>query len=423
MTDIDKYWNVEEINTKNVILWGGGNYGNSALCFFHLHKCVSNLIICDKKWNDSEKLREKLALENRLKDLYQFEIKTEYTGQKNLKNIIGSRPEDFSVIIAVAKDETAAEICKECKAIGLYEKNIYRFVNETIDKVIPRIRNHEWGALKKKEILEDSAVCDRIRAVIEAGTPFLVSRWGGVEGVAQMQYMNGCLTEHSIYALTNNAGVFPSEDVKFLKKYFSVMADAARQIDFYVCGPWNPYFEEMWNLLSSDSIRMVHYLLPPLERNDFYLSALAGKKILVIHPFASLIETQYQKRQHLWKQKNVLPEWDLQTYATVQSIGGSDEYANWIEALNRMQDDISKIDFDCALIAGGAYGMPLGAFIKTNLKKQAIHVGGQLQLLFGIKGRRWDESIVASFYNDYWVRPPESFKPQNWLRVDNGSYW
>ena len=46
--------------------------------------------------------------------------------------------------------------------------------------------------------------------------------------------------------------------------------------------------------------------------------------------------------------------------------------------------------FDVAIIGCGAYGMPLAAMLKQ-AGKQAIHLGGATQLLFGIKGKRWEE--------------------------------
>lgn len=49
-----------------------------------------------------------------------------------------------------------------------------------------------------------------------------------------------------------------------------------------------------------------------------------------------------------------------------------------------MKDEIDKQDYDIALIGCGAYGFPLAAHIKRSGKK-AIHLGGALQLLFGIK--------------------------------------
>ena len=128
----------------------------------------------------------------------------------------------------------------------------------------------------------------------------------------------------------------------------------------------------------------------------------------------------------IWDNNKVLPEFDLITFKAVQSIGGCDEYTDWYQALKYMQKEISKKDFDVALIGCGAYGMPLGAYIKAELGKKAIHIGGSLQVLFGIKGSRWEGKPYfydERFYNDFWVRPYESDKPQNWSQVENGCYW
>jgi hypothetical protein len=91
-----------------------------------------------------------------------------------------------------------------------------------------------------------------------------------------------------------------------------------------------------------------------------------------------------------------------------------------------MKNDIKKIDFDIALIGCGAYGMPLAAFIKKELNKQAIHMGGCLQLLFGIKGKRWETDSFKwdkILYNDAWVRPTDDLKPSNYKKVEDGCYW
>ena len=53
-----------------------------------------------------------------------------------------------------------------------------------------------------------------------------------------------------------------------------------------------------------------------------------------------------------------------------------------------MKSEIDKCDYDVCLIGCGAYGFPLAAHVKHK-GKQAIHLGGTLQLLFGIKGNRW----------------------------------
>jgi hypothetical protein len=89
-----------------------------------------------------------------------------------------------------------------------------------------------------------------------------------------------------------------------------------------------------------------------------------------------------------------------------------------------MCDDISQMDFDIAILGCGAYGMSLGAFIKRNLGKQAIHMGGVSQVLFGIKGTRFEEQgEYHKFFNEAWVRPGAEERPQMFRTVDGGAYW
>ena len=83
-----------------------------------------------------------------------------------------------------------------------------------------------------------------------------------------------------------------------------------------------------------------------------------------------------------------------------------------------------KEEFDVALIACGAYGLPLAARLRE-AGKQAVHVGGALQLLFGIRGTRWDDfSLLKPFYNEAWRYPLESEHLKTDSKgVENGCYW
>jgi glycerol-3-phosphate dehydrogenase len=56
----------------------------------------------------------------------------------------------------------------------------------------------------------------------------------------------------------------------------------------------------------------------------------------------------------------------------------------------------TKKDYDVALIGCGAYGLPLASHVKRK-GKQSIHLGGGLQLLFGIKGKRWDDNPEVKY--------------------------
>ena len=157
---------------------------------------------------------------------------------------------------------------------------------------------------------------------------------------------------------------------------------------------------------------------------------------MVVHPFAKTIELQYsQNRTKLFDHPAVLPEFELQTIQAVQSIGGIDNgFKDWFEALQWMKDEIDRREYDVCLIGCGAYGFPLAAHVKRR-GKQAIHLGGSLQLLFGIKGKRWEDpnygvtvwgipyGSYSDLMNEHWVRPEQTEKPKSSNVVEGACYW
>ena len=148
------------------------------------------------------------------------------------------------------------------------------------------------------------------------------------------------------------------------------------------------------------------------------------KKNLVVHPFEKTIKRQYQIHDKLFENPDILPDFKLITLKAVQSIAGETvPYATWFEALQSMEDKIKTIDFDIAIIGCGAYGLPLASFIKT-LGKKAVHLGGATQLLFGIKGKRWEErEDFKKLFNEYWTHPLPDDTPSHFKRVESGCYW
>lgn len=119
-----------------------------------------------------------------------------------------------------------------------------------------------------------------------------------------------------------------------------------------------------------------------------WTKALENKRVLVIHPFVDTIRSQYEKRKLLFSTE-LLPRFkELSFVKAVQSNAGGYEdleYKSWFEALEYMKSEIDKASFDVALVGAGAYGMPLSAYCKK-IGKQAIYMGGGLQILFGIRG-------------------------------------
>ena len=171
-------------------------------------------------------------------------------------------------------------------------------------------------------------------------------------------------------------------------------------------------------------------LVPLKAEEPFYSEkpwskGLEGKKVLVIHPFVKSVKSQYEKREMLFENKDILPKFELKTLQAVQTAAGQrDECFNdWFEALDYMYNEALKTDFDVAIIGCGAYGFPLAARLKQ-AGKQAIHMGGATQILFGIKGNRWDKHpLISEFYNEHWVRPLPEEELKNVGKVEGTCYW
>lgn len=153
-----------------------------------------------------------------------------------------------------------------------------------------------------------------------------------------------------------------------------------------------------------------------------------GKKVLVIHPFAETIKKQYEKREHLFENPDILPEFEkLTVIKAVQSIAGNSSetgFKDWFEALDFMKNQMDQSDYEIALIGCGAYGMSLAAHAKRQ-GKIAVHMAGWTQMLFGIYGNRWieDQPEFKKYINEYWTRPGIDERPKNAEKVEGGCYW
>ena len=160
-----------------------------------------------------------------------------------------------------------------------------------------------------------------------------------------------------------------------------------------------------------------------------WTAALRGRRVLVVHPFKASIEQQYHtNRARLFANPDILPEFaELTVVKAVQSQVGHHphEFATWFDALEFMKRQIDATDYDVALLAAGAYAVPLAAYIR-GCGKKAIALGGTLQLLFGIKGRRWEiemPHIGRALFNEYWIRPKPHEHPPGYLAIEEGCYW
>lgn len=260
-----------------------------------------------------------------------------------------------------------------------------------------------------------------IKSKIDSGTPFIATKLGTIEKSIIVSRLTGQGYNHLRGAASNNTGITPSDDLN-LDFFVSNAVESLKNVD--ILGHWSQDDNILYaNFATKASLSELRFL-EPFYFQEPWSESLKGKNVLVVHPFEESIKKQFSNKDLLFENKKILPDFNLLTVKAAQTNGGGlIDSKSFIESYYEMTNKISKLDFDVALIGCGAYGILLSNFVKK-MNKQAIHIGGGLQILFGIKGRRWDvHEEISSFYNDYWSRPLDSEKTLNIEVVEGGTYW
>lgn len=292
---------------------------------------------------------------------------------------------------------------------------------------------------------------DMIYGLLSQGKSCMIARFGSTELSALVNYLGVNAKRHSALAYVMGrqpewwwntnimqqmqrwSGFFPPTPEN-MQRFGDMMMRDIRELDLLGCWVAN----EAWLADRLASVQKVHLrLLEPFWGARPWSRWLCGKRVVVVHPFAEAIRLQYeQRRELLFKNEDVLPEFaSLRVVKAVQSLGGERKgFKDWFEALDHMKAEIASEDYDVCLIGCGAYGFPLAAEVKRQ-GRQAIHLGGALQLLFGIKGRRWENpnygvrewgipyGSYCELMNEHWVRPGDSGRPKNAQLVEGACYW
>jgi hypothetical protein len=263
--------------------------------------------------------------------------------------------------------------------------------------------------------------------------PLAIGKLGSVENSAIRKYIknkDSLLFENSVrgnlHELYNNAGLFP-EDHKTYVKYCDYMIKEVLP-ELNIVAVWFNYGEHKILKMFAPKCKKVSigslesYVVEEKFRWTKYLE---GKKILVIHPFKNSIIHQYRNIDSIWRDNpHVFPEFHLSIIkAPFQASVEVPIHRDWFEALNSMSEKMSNVDFDILLVGAGAFSLPLAVHAKK-LGKVGIHLGGALQIYFGIYGKRWEMiPKFKSFYNPSWIRPLSEDSPIHKIKIEDGCYW
>lgn len=309
-----------------------------------------------------------------------------------------------------------------------YSRFKIREKNSTSKNIRNYLANHEY--IPGHKVVSSNIINKYIGELIEDGSPFVAGRFGATElfCVRSFDFELKSKYEKALSQMQMWSGFFPPT-VDMGIKFKDLVLTSIPYAD--VMGVWMLPFENYYLRKYGKENLMTTYLLdlePWSSPENPWSASLRGKKVLIIHPFAETINEQYKKREMIFPGTNVLPEFELKTLKAVQTIAGEkdERFETWFAALNWMYQEALKIDFDVAIIGCGAYGFPLAVKLKQ-AGKQAIHLAGATQLLFGIKGKRWEKntafSYVQKFFNEAWVYPGAEDKPKQANKVEGGCYW
>ena len=189
----------------------------------------------------------------------------------------------------------------------------------------------------------------------------------------------------------------------------------------------NGFFNE-YNIKNFELMNGSHFY----DRIQGIFNLIENKKVLVISSFDGLVLSQYNSG-NIYKIYDKFPKIKhLKTVKSPYCFLNNGPHNNYHETLETLFNEIKNIDFDIALLGCGCYGHMLCHKIDNELNKDAVYLGGSIQTFFGILSSREKTTCSRTgkkkknniAYNKYWITEiPESYRPPNYLDIENGCYW
>lgn len=276
--------------------------------------------------------------------------------------------------------------------------------------------------------------------LLQGNKPFSVVRLGiGPETYLSFEYNKTKKINkkylHPKFKTLYNAGIYTkSHDIKKLEIFAISYNNAIKNGDLLASFPTllsdiQNFYSQNYNIKQIYS-RCLEPFYQVQENIKPWTHYLLGKKVLVINPFVESFKKQLQNNFQIFKDKDkqiFLDEQQFVFYKSFQTIAGNHIHNDWFETFMIMCRDIEKLDFDIAILGCGGYGLPLCNFIKTKLGKSAIYIGGGLQLLFGVMGKRWEnnemwKNIIQDNETSF-IKPSNDEICQNMSSIEGGCYW
>jgi hypothetical protein len=282
---------------------------------------------------------------------------------------------------------------------------------------------------KRHALTPPPEVLSTISAAIRRGKTLAVGRLGGVEAsiILWAKGIPGKFWRPDLRTLfldtaggATNAGIRPRNRESY-QAFAELAWEALAELDLQ--GVWRTGYEAL--CLENRKLRKFfdgEIAGPDGKNPEHWLSALHGKRVLVVSPFQKGITEQIPRLGMVWPQM----QWMYGTEFVVEPFPyliEEDCPETWWEVYDRIGEVVLRADYDVALFGCGGLGLPL-AHLAKKAGRIGMHLGGHLQLIFGIYGQRHlHHHWFRDQMNEYWVRPNASEVPNSAKRVEGGCYW
>ena len=271
-----------------------------------------------------------------------------------------------------------------------------------------------------------------IKNALESDTGALIGRNGTIELEQMIE-----VTPERLSILERNAGIFPVAVHSIFYRWQKESIEATKSADILAAGWYEPLKEaeavalEKWEVAS---VQVPLRTLEPyyVEKDKQWTQLLEAQSVAVVSSFTETAKKQVQKgAKAIWGSHGVLPEnvkWHwIQTGHPRSIAQGRNEWPaginSWSQAAEYVVAEVMKSGARFAIIGCGGLGMPIAKMLKDR-GVIAIVMGGAIQVLFGIKGKRWiTHPIISKFWNEEWVWPSEEETPASANTIEGGCYW
>lgn len=266
-----------------------------------------------------------------------------------------------------------------------------------------------------------------IQVALDTDNGALIGRNGTIELEQMISY-----NQYRLSVLEMNAGIFPQ---MIIPVWRIQSIDATSEADVLATGWYEPLKDAEQEALIKWNCRAVEIPLRSLEpyyvpSEHRWTNLLKGQTVSVVSSFTKTMQGQIPVLDKLFPSE-VFPsdiKWNwVQTGHPPKLAQGFNEWPSYIthsiEAVDWIVSKVVRHGSRFALIGCGGIGM----LVAKKLKERgviAIVLGGAIQVLFGIKGRRWENHLIISkFWNEHWVSPYEEETPAGCSAIEGGCYW